>query len=154
MQHWITPHTPQEQDAFTAGMIAADEYRLGRDLPAKRIAPALPAIEVSGIERFDQTVKALTVPVLRLTVLAGGVCVVGSVVISGVSAVIAFVSANAMALGGSILAVVTLLGVIAGRSSGGAAKEAGSGQANAQAQNIYVNVNVAGGTVTTNQPKQ
>ena len=128
MQHWITPSTTQEQDAFTAGMIAADEYRLGRDLPAKRIAPAFPAIEVSGIERFDQTVKALTVPVLRLTVLAGGVCVVASVVVSGVAAVIAFVSTNAIVLGGSILAVATLLGVIAGRSSQGVEKEAGSGQ--------------------------
>lgn len=122
MQHWITPHTSQEQDAFTAGMIAADEYREGRDALAKRIAPALPVPEVSSVEKFDKTVKALTMPVLRLTGLLAVVGVIGGTAVAGVSAVFAVVAANALPVAGGIVAVTVAVLALAGANGGGEQK--------------------------------
>ena len=122
MQNWITPNTLQEQDAFTAGMIEADEYRRQRDMPAKHIAPALPVPEVSSVQKFDQTVKALTVTVLRLTGLLAAIGVIGGTAVAGVSAVFAVVTANAVAVAGGILAVTVAVLAFAGAKGGGEQK--------------------------------
>lgn len=122
MQHWITPHTPQEQDEFTAGMIAADEYREGRDTPAKRIAPAVALPEVSSIERFDQTITKLTPPVLKLTGLVAVVGLTIGTAVAGVSAVLAVVAANAGAVAGGIGLVAAVVLAVSGAKGGGGEK--------------------------------
>lgn len=151
MQNWIPAHTPQEQDEFTAGMIAADEYRLGRDTPAKRISPAVALPEVSSIERFDQTITKLTPPVLKLTGLLAVMGVIGGTAVAGVSAVFAVVTANAGAVAGVILAVAAAVLAVAGAKGVGGEKSEAAGKQSGNPQNIIVTVNVAGNTVATNQ---
>lgn len=152
MQNWITPATPDEQNALAKGMTSAlEQYYQKRDTPAPYIAPP-PAPEQVAPKPFPHRKVAIAAGYVAGTaVVATGVVAVCKAVVTGVAA---FAAANAAVIGGVAVAgfVVALVVSGLGKSEQGANVSTTNGNNETEQQTI-ININVAsgGGRVEVNK---
>jgi hypothetical protein len=138
-----------DQSLLSEGMALAmsehDQYLQGRD--RKAVQPY--TLPVQPIRTEDPTTVIFRAgkPVAALSLLVGGVYLVGVAVVSVGAAIMAFVAANAWAIGGGALGVALVSGFFAARS--GEEKTIQTKTAGAPTINVVVNVagqNVSNGT--------
>ena len=98
---------------------------------------------------LDKVLVAAAKPVLKLSVLASGVYVVVVSAAAVGAAVMAFVSENAMVIGGGVLALAALIGGIGSLFASGGGEASETSRTSHTGQNITVNVNVGGHDVNT-----
>ena len=126
-----------------------EKYLLGRDTPAQYVEPQKPAAPAAP-KPVTSIVADLAKPVLAVTAIGSVVYVIVSTAAMAVCALMAFVSANAVAVGGGIFAVSSLAiffsGLWANRQANSPKSEAG--------KIINIHVNVGGENVTVNGSKQ
>ena len=123
-----------------------EAYRIGRDTPAPYVEPQKPAAPAAP-KPVTSIVADLAKPVLAVTAVGSVVYVIVSTAAMAVGAVMAFVSANAVAVGGGIFAVSSLAIFFSGL---GANRQANSPKSEA-GKIINIHVNVGGENVTVNK---
>lgn len=133
-------------------MSLADEYRERRDRlhPVPYTQP-----EPMDMQPYRSTSDAVTHAIIQVgkpliagSVVFGTVVGIGAMVVGLVTSGLAFIGANAMPIGGGVVAVVVVVLGLFGARGAGESSEQGSNAHHAQ--NIHVTVNVAGGTVNAN----
>jgi hypothetical protein len=129
-------------------LTAYDEYRQGRDVPAKQsggsVAPyTQPAEDLQPIQSTTQALAKLLPPLVKLSAAAAVIGVVGVSAVSVAGAVMDFVSANAMAIGGGVLLLALVISAVGstGGSDRSAAPTGGQSQGNVTVS-VKVDVNV------------
>lgn len=149
---------------FNRGMIEAEKkyaapvhpdlqnYLDTRHLPSKA-GPYVPPGDNGQMQPYKSTLEAATdltialaKPVFVLSVVAGGVYTVVAVVGMAVGAAFAFVSANAVWIGGGVFALAAI--ILSVGSLGGSSEPLTNGQTSQSAPTINVVVNVAGQNVS------
>lgn len=115
MEQWRIPISVEDQDGMTRGIESElARYYTERDKPAPYIPPSpTPPAPVFTM----QTVTRIAAPLGVAVALVSAVAVVVVSVVSICGAVSAFVSANAMLIGGGALAVGFIASLFVGRSA-------------------------------------
>lgn len=141
-------------EAHTDALTEFDHYFDTRHQKAEVVpyAPApsqLPApAQKPALDATTALIVRIAPPVIALTALGSVVCLIVAVTAAAIGAGFAFITANAVYIGGGVVAVVGIVLALVGR---GAVVSSGSdGSSGVAPQNIHVTVNVAGQTVSTN----
>lgn len=132
-------------EGMALAMSAHDAYLEGRD--RKAVQPYAPPVQPIRTEDPTMAILRAGKPVAALSMLVGGIYLVGVAVVSVGAAIMAFVAANAWYIGGGALGIALVSGFFASRS--GEEKTTQNKTSGAPTINVVVNVagqNVSNGT--------